>query len=117
MNQEGWPVAAPYRHAGDVGERVERQDVIGEYEVIDHGTDITAEIKKPKNITLEKNNKVTGDMSGKWKRMGHNRAELEIEGQTYEGVFLNQYNPNDGKYVITFTLMSSDGEALWGTYK
>ncbi|MDQ0207536.1 glycoside hydrolase family 43 protein [Alkalicoccobacillus murimartini] len=117
MNQEGWPVAAPYRHAGDVGERVERQDVIGEYEVIDHGTDITAEIKKPKNITLEKNNKVTGDMSGKWKRMGHNRAELEIEGQTYEGVFLNQYNPNEGKYVITFTLMSSDGEALWGTYK
>ncbi|MCM2677381.1 lipocalin-like domain-containing protein [Alkalicoccobacillus plakortidis] len=110
-------MVAPYRHAGEITERVERKDVIGDYEVIDHGSEITAEINMPKNIVLEKNNKISGDMSGKWKRMGHNRAELEMDGQTFEGVFLNQYNPNEGRYVITFTLMSLDGEALWGTKK
>lgn len=115
MNKEGWPVVSPYRHAGEIEESVGRQELIGEYQLIEHGTDLTAEINRPLQVTLEKNNKVSGDRTGIWKRMGHNRAEVKLEGTTYEGVFLTQYNPNEAAYVHTFTLTSKDGEALWGT--
>ncbi|KGA98500.1 arabinanase [Alkalihalobacillus alcalophilus ATCC 27647 = CGMCC 1.3604] len=115
MNKNGWPVVAPYRHTGETLEKIHRKEVIGDYYLIEHGKEITSEIEKQKYITLTKNNKVTGDVKGSWKRTAHNLAELTIEGKVYEGVFLKQYNPGLERDVVTFTLMSKDGEMIWGS--
>ncbi len=115
MNQDGWPVVAPYRYAGETLDKVQREDLIGDYKLINHGKEISAEIKKSVDIQLTKNNKVTGDVTGTWKKTGHNTAQLTIDGAQYDGVFLRQYDPTSKTYVMTFSALSSKGIAIWGS--
>ncbi|MDQ0257359.1 arabinan endo-1,5-alpha-L-arabinosidase [Evansella vedderi] len=115
MNNDNWPVVAPYRYAGETLEKVNRQDVIGEYKFINHGTEVTSAITTSEFITLNKDNTISGSVDGTWKTTGHNRAELTIDGSTYDGVFLRQYDPASELTVMTFTAMSNDGIAIWGS--
>ncbi|WP_157077283.1 family 43 glycosylhydrolase [Robertmurraya korlensis] len=115
MNKDGWPVVAPYRYAGEKLEKVYREEIIGDYKLINHGKEISAEIKKTVDITLEKNNKITGDVTGTWKKTDHNSAELTIDGSTYKGVFLRQWDPTSETYVMTFSALSREGIAVWGS--
>jgi arabinan endo-1,5-alpha-L-arabinosidase len=115
MNKDGWPVVAPYRYAGEELEKVYREDIIGDYKMINHGKDISAEIKKTVDITLAKNNKITGDVTGTWKKTDHNSAELIIDGRTFKGVFLRQWDPTSETYVMTFSTLSQEGIAVWGS--
>lgn len=115
MNEDGWPVIAPYRYTGEQLTKINRQDVIGEYKYINHGKDITSDIVTSELITLEKNNKISGAVSGKWKLMGHNTIELTIEGNTYSGVVLRQWDPTSEEIVMTFTALSKEGIAVWGS--
>jgi arabinan endo-1,5-alpha-L-arabinosidase len=115
MNKDGWPVVAPYRYAEETLEKVNRDELIGEYKLINHGKDISAEIKKSVDINLTKNNKITGDVTGTWKKTDHNTAELTIEGLVYKGVFLRQWDPTLETYVMTFSALSKEGIAVWGS--
>jgi arabinan endo-1,5-alpha-L-arabinosidase len=115
MNKDGWPVVAPYRYAGEQLEKVDRNEIIGDYKLINHGKDISAEIKTTVDITLAKNNKISGDVTGTWKKTDHNSAELTIDGITYNGVFLRQWDPTSESYVMTFSALSNKGTAIWGS--
>ncbi|WP_226037515.1 LamG-like jellyroll fold domain-containing protein [Aquibacillus saliphilus] len=117
INEDGWPVAAPYRYGGETLEKVNRQDVVGDYRFINHGQDISSTVHKDVNITLEKNNKITGAVSGKWKKTGHNQVELEIDGETYKGVFVRQFDPVTQSTVMTFTASSGHGVSVWGSMR
>jgi len=115
MNKDGWPVATPYRYSGETLDKVKRKDITGDYRFINHGLDISTNIHKDVDITLEKNNKITGAVTGTWKKTGHNQAELFIDGSTYKGVFVDQYDPVSESYVMTFTASSEKGETVWGS--
>ncbi|CAM4397870.1 family 43 glycosylhydrolase [Paenibacillus alkaliterrae] len=115
MNSEGWPVVAPYRYAGETIDKVYREDVVGDYQFVNHAKDISAAIKKSQFITLNKNSKISGDVSGTWKRTAHNKAELTVDGVVYDGVFLRQWDPTSASYVMTFTALSKQGVAIWGS--
>ncbi|WP_059102580.1 LamG-like jellyroll fold domain-containing protein [Shouchella shacheensis] len=114
-NKHGWHVTAPYRYAGEELEKVKRQDVIGEYQYINHGNKITDELEHAQYISLNKNSTISGDVEGTWKRTGHNRAEITVDDETYDGVFVRQWNPVSESYVMTFTAMSNDGVTAWGS--
>ncbi len=60
MNKDGWPVAAPYRYAGETLKEVKQKDITGTYKLIQHGKDISADIKKTINIQLNKNHTISG---------------------------------------------------------
>ncbi|WP_336788016.1 LamG-like jellyroll fold domain-containing protein [Paenibacillus sp. MMO-177] len=115
MNKDGWPVVTPYRYAGESLEKVNRQDLTGEYKFINHGKGTTADIVESSYITLTKNNKVTGDTKGTWKATGRNEAELTLDGVTYKGVFVKGWDPTAARFVMTFTAISKDGVAVWGS--
>lgn len=115
MNSEGWPVIAPYRYAEEELTKINRQDVIGDYKYINHGKEISEEIVRSEVITLEKNNKISGAVTGRWKATGHNTAELTIDGEVYDGVFLRQWDPTSEQVVMTFTALSEKGVAVWGS--
>jgi len=117
MNKNGWPVIAPYRFAGETIEKIKRDNVIGTYQMINHEKDISAEVKKPVSITLEKNNKISGSLNGTWKKTGHYNAELKIDGKVYSGVFLRQWDEVSQEHVMTFSVLSKEGIALWGSKK
>jgi arabinan endo-1,5-alpha-L-arabinosidase len=115
MNKDGWLVTAPYRYSGESLEKVKREDLIGEYKFINHGKGTTADLVESSYITLNKNNKVTGDASGTWKSTGHNEADLTLDGKTYKGVFVKGWDPSSEQFAMTFTAMSNEGVTIWGS--
>jgi len=115
MNKAGWPVISPYRYAGETIKKVNREDIVGDYKFINHGKATTADIVKPVNISLNKDNTITGAVKGTWKKTSHYQAELEIGGHTYEGVFVRDWDPVSQAYVMTFTAVSKEGVTIWGS--
>ena len=115
MNKDGWPVVAPYRYTGETIEKVNRQDLIGEYKFINQGKDYSETINKSVFIRLNKNNTISGDVSGTWKKTGHNEAEITVDGNTYDGVFVRQWDPTSEQYVMAFTALSKEGVSVWGS--
>ena len=115
MNKQGWPVVAPHRYAGEKLEKVKKSDVMGAYELVQHGKDISADIKESKEIRLNQNGKITGAVAGTWKKTGHNKIELKIDGKIYDGVFLRQWDVASERKVMTFSALSREGDAVWGS--
>ncbi|AKL86950.1 glycoside hydrolase family 43 protein [Bacillus atrophaeus] len=114
MNKDGWPIAAPYRYAGEKLEKVKQKDVTGKYQIIQHGKDISADIKKTINIQLNKNHTISGEMTGTWEKTGKNEAEITLDGVKYDGVFVRQWDSVREKNVMTFSVLSGSGEVVWG---
>jgi arabinan endo-1,5-alpha-L-arabinosidase len=115
MNRDGWPVVAPYRHAGETADTVKREEVVGAYKYINHGKAISAEINKSQEIRLEQDGTITGAISGTWERTAHNRATLTVNGARHDGVFTYQWEPESASYVMTFSALSKQGVAIWGS--
>ncbi|MCY8519930.1 glycoside hydrolase family 43 protein [Bacillus atrophaeus] len=115
MNKDGWPIAAPYRYAGEKLEKVKQKDVTGKYQIIQHGKDISADIKKTINIQFNKNHTISGEMTGTWEKTGKNEAEITLDGVKYDGVFVRQWDSVREKNVMTFSVLSGNGEAVWGS--
>lgn len=115
MNEDGWPVVAPYRYAEERLAIVSDADIIGEYKFINHGKEITADIKKPNIIQLEDNGTITGNLTGTWELKNDSEVTLNIDGNTYNGVFLQQWDPTSQSYLMTFTALSKEGISVWGS--
>lgn len=116
MNEDGWPVVSPYRYSGETIGKYSKSDVTGEYKFINHGSDITKNIKNSVNIKLNSNGTITGNVTGKWTLSDGNKATITIDGVKYKGVFVKQYDTNTGKNTMTFTVTgSSNGTSLWGS--
>lgn len=114
MNADGWPVVAPYRYAGETAGTI-RGGVVGQYKYINHGKAISASITRSQYIRLEQNGAITGAVSGTWARTGSNGVELTIGGERYSGIFLRQWEPQSQSYQMTFSALSAEGVAVWGS--
>ncbi|ULT56095.1 family 43 glycosylhydrolase [Neobacillus drentensis] len=116
MNKDGWPVVAPYRYTGETLDKVNRQDLIGDYQFINQGKDYSAAINKSVYIRLNEDGTITGDVTGSWKKTSHNQAEITIDGNTtYNGVFVREWDPVSKSNVMTFTALSNEGISVWGS--
>lgn len=116
MNSEGWPVVAPHRYAGESTQKVTADQIVGEYKYVNHGKDITAEIKQASLIQLGKDGKINGSVSGTWKSTGDSTLDLTIDGTIYHGALLRQWNEGTLSYVMTFSALSKEGVAIWGSH-
>ncbi|MCJ8007516.1 lipocalin-like domain-containing protein [Lederbergia wuyishanensis] len=113
INEDGWPVAAPYRYTGEKLEKVNREEIIGDYQFINHGKDISQNLKKAITITLNNDGTISG-VNGSWELSDDYNATINIDGKTYNGVFLRQWNSVAGKVGLTFTALSNEGMSIWG---
>ena len=129
MNDAGWPVVAPHRYAPRIlegddetgarrPERVRRRDVRGRYYLIDHGKDISAELKTPRLARLGGRGRIRGEVGGGWEFQGDGRIAIyfdETGDSWFEGVASRQWNEALGEFVITLTATSAEGVSVWGT--
>lgn len=116
MNSEGWPVVAPHRYGGESIEKYTKEQISGEYKYVNHNKDITADIVQSELIELTKSGKIKGAAKGKWKLIDDHTAELTIDGSTYYGVFLKEWNEATASNVMTFTAVSKEGISIWGSH-
>ena len=115
FNEDGWPIIAPYRYSGESIGSYNKDEIVGSYKMINHGRDITDEIKESSQITLYSNGKVEGAATGAWKLKGDNDITIKLDDKTYKGKLVKEYDEYGEKYVMTFTALSEDGTAVWGS--
>ncbi|MGD0030696.1 LamG-like jellyroll fold domain-containing protein [Paenibacillus illinoisensis] len=117
MNSEGWPVVSPYRYAGMKSDSVQvtEQSADGSYKWVNHGKDITAEIKSSQIVQFAANGQVTGAVTGTWSLLEDNKVQITTNNVVYEGVFTQEWDAESQQNVLTFSALSSSGVAVWGS--
>jgi arabinan endo-1,5-alpha-L-arabinosidase len=115
LNADGWFVVAPQRYAGETISPTVPSQIPGVFKLINHGKDITATVKTSTVITLNADGSITGASTGAWLISGEHYATLNIDGTTYRGVFSRQWDDDNQVWVVTFSAISSDGVAVWGS--
>jgi len=116
INSDGWPVIAPHQYAGETIGKYTLDEVCGNYAYVNHGTDISANVKNSSKIYLNKDGTISGSVSGKWQLTGDNKITLTINGVEYNGVVLKQYDVGLKKFAMTFTALQKGGNiAIWGS--
>lgn len=114
MNKNGWLVTAPERYAGESIKNQALPQLVGDYKFVNHGLAYSGDIQKSLNITLNKDKTISGDVTGTWALNKKYEAVLTIDGVTYDGVFVDGWDAEQGQETKTFTAISSKGEAIWG---
>lgn len=114
MNEDNWPVVAPYRYTGENLEVIDTKAIPGEYQFINHEKDISSHLKKSVTISLNDDGTITGAISGTWNLNDDYYADIVIDENTYKGVFLRQRMKPNGEKNITFTALSDEGKTIWG---
>ena len=115
MTADGWPIPAPYRYAGESLENIERDWLVGSYKIINHGKDNLAAFKKPEVIRFEADGTISGSASGTWEKIGEYEAVITLSHVEYKGVYVWQWDPVSGSYVLAFTALNGEGMTLWGS--
>ncbi|MFZ6776086.1 glycoside hydrolase family 43 protein [Undibacterium sp. Ji83W] len=121
INEDGWPVVAPFRYAPlsksvpvQTAE-VSSKDAEGSYKMINHGKDISINLKLSQNIKLNGDGGISGAVGGSWKHRGNNNIQITLDGGgIFSGVLSRQWNTNASAFVVSFTAQSSDGVSIWG---
>lgn len=116
FNEDGWPVIAPHRYTDQEQLDYSEADIIGEYKFIDHGKDITKEVKISSLITLNVDHTISGAVEGTWEYDRENKyLNVTVDDVTYKGVVSHQWNEETQCYVMTFSAMSEFGISVWGS--
>ncbi|MDE7323256.1 MAG: glycoside hydrolase family 43 protein [Lachnospiraceae bacterium] len=113
-NREGWLVAAPFATNGeslkDGG--YTKKDIEGSWYLLNHGTDISAEIHEGEAVTL-KGGKVSGSVDGSYELAeGTCYMNLVQEGITYSGVLLDMTD-EAGNAVRCLMGVGNNNETIW----
>ncbi|MBP3379635.1 MAG: RICIN domain-containing protein [Ruminococcus sp.] len=126
INEDGWLTASAYEYSGEsLSENGHSADaVIGDYEFIFHTLDQnfvneqSADVEKPKNITLNANGTVSGDISGTWTmKDGSPNMSISFDNVTYKGEFLVQADESAQQTEkMTFTA-TGNNTCVWGSKK
>ncbi|MEK4852565.1 glycoside hydrolase family 43 protein [Paenibacillus sp. FSL H7-0756] len=116
MNEAGWPVVAPHRYGGERIGKYTVKDVAGAYKLVNHGKKITAELAESQVVELNADGTISGAVTGTWALSNDHMAKLTLEGAEYSGVFLREWNEATSSEVMTFTALSAEGVAVWGSH-
>jgi beta-xylosidase len=115
FNEQGWPVVAPHRYAGESPEILATGEIPGAFKLINHAKDIASALHVSTVINLAADGTVSGAASGTWILTGGRYAQLTINGVVYRGVFSRQWDDDNRTWVLAFSAVASSGVAVWGS--
>ncbi len=116
FSEDGWPVVAPFEYSGDVLSEYgyEPEDIVGEYEFVNHGLDTSATIHSSTKIKLNADGTISGAESGSWSQAEDSSyATITVGGKSYKGHFLAAQDEK-GKLVMSFTAVGTNNQTIWG---
>lgn len=117
MNSEGWPVVSPYRYAAleENTAQLTTHEIAGQYKWVNHGKEITAEIKSSQTVQFSADGQISGAVTGTWSLEADNQVQITSNNVVYKGVFTHEWEPDSQKTILTFSALSSSGVAIWGS--
>lgn len=120
MTENDWPVSLPYEYTGKEPSNINltQNNVIGEYEFVNNGTESSGNPIPKQTISLNKDGTVTGDFDGTWTIPEEGTITLK-EDQTntkYSGKYTAQQNESSNrKNVLVFSAVGDNNEVIWGS--
>ena len=66
MNEDQWPVASVYEYQGETAGHYGREELVGSYNLIDHGTQTNGDMIIAQKLELHEDGTVSGDKTGTW---------------------------------------------------
>ena len=123
MTEQGWFALAPFRFDGGQGAReFTTLSLVGDYKILNHGryVDRTANLSDVYRFNSDGTITNNGIEVGSWALRGDNIADIVLHNVNYNGVFLRQFDHNNGVWVQTFTAVShnsghaNNGLTIWG---
>lgn len=126
VNDQGWLVAVPFEFNGETvtdediksGCPFTDEEICGEYSLLLHRYNLdheNLECATPVTVQLNDGGKVTGDMTGTWKRTaGTSYIVLTLNNQAYRGVVTEQTIENRvAKAICISALCQATGQPVW----
>ena len=122
LNEDGWPVTAPYEYKGDKisATGYATADIVGEYSLVNHGLKKnTTDVIPQQSIILKADGTVSGDVTGTWTaKAGTYHMSIKMNNVTYKGVFFQQTaDGTSTAKAMTFTAIGTDNKTVWGVKK
>lgn len=118
LNEDNWLVTAVYEYKKEIISVYEEDEVIGEYEFINHGNgEKDGTMLTTQKVTLEKGGTVSGDVTGTWTMSSGDSycyVLFKLNGVNYRGVFFRQTDDN-GEKRMTFTAIGKNNLNIWGS--
>lgn len=118
--ENGYLVAAPFEYTSTDTVKASgysTDEIAGDYEILFQKNTVNEKLEynEPQNITLTKDGKVTGDVTGKWEeKSGSAQMSLTIDNVTYEGTFVEQDMEGTNVKTLCFTTVGTNEICLWG---
>ncbi len=86
----------------------------GTYYIVNHGNEISADIKEAQAVSLEKDNVILGVGNGSWEKIEDMPyANITIDDKTYQGVFIRQKDEGGHKVMVFTGICEENNQALW----
>lgn len=111
FNEDGWPMIAPRRYAGEQIEEVALGDVQGDYMMIVDQEEITSNRILSQEVRID-GNKISGTQEGEVQITEDGMAVIKLGGEEVKGQFLPQWDDYAEKQTITFTGLTSEGKSI-----
>lgn len=121
LNEDQWPVSAVYEYRGEKIGHYRDEEIIGSYDLINHGTATNGNMISSTNVTLFSDGTVSGSMNGTWEKStgagkDYDYITLELDGTVYKGILYKQFNEESTpKKVMTFSVIGDNNTCLWGS--
>jgi len=114
FNEDGWPVMAPHRYAGETQSSYTTADIAGSYKLINHGKDTVGDVKTSTVVGLKEDGGLVG-VSGSWEMIDDQNIRITIDGVLFKGIVSDFWDNENRMWVKGFSAISSDGTSLWGS--
>ncbi|MGN8645735.1 family 43 glycosylhydrolase [Gracilibacillus sp. HCP3S3_G5_1] len=114
MNEDGWPVVAPFRYSKETLAEPNVDEVAGAYKFISFTSAIGEHMDRSVIIQLNEDGSISGEVEGFWQLNGSNIV-VTVDDQQYKGVVIKQWDPVAEKETITFSALAENGLSIWGT--
>lgn len=115
INEDGWPVVLPWRFAGEIPEPVPEDKQTGVWKVILHQRDINHTEHSSREVNLNADGTVSGDLTGTWSCEDGKTFRCVLDGTEYKGCMNLALDNQEGVWVSCFTALDKTGAALWGS--
>lgn len=118
-SKDGWPIVSPERYAGELEQKIEKQSIPGEWEIIVQDKNINTIIPSSQ-YTFKNSGKIKNEEKlGTWKLTEENIITLTLpnndgEEIEYQGKILPAWDWENNKATLVFTAIDKLGVSIWG---